>query len=208
MNTFSDSAATALELIAGADPVLLSIVGRSLAVSSIACVLACGAGLLLGAWLGIARFTGRRRSFTWSGRRARNGLLYARFSVRVARGVSDVRRVTLRRSHGRFRVGRSFYRRRSCGLLTEFKLGSPVFGGARARPAKVAFRLASPARVTVRLLRRGKVVRTYPGGRRAAHSTFRLRVAARSLARGAYRFRVTARRGGRTVTATLSARRL
>ena len=31
---------------------------------------------------------------------------------------------------------------------------------------------------------------------------------ARSLARGAYRFRVTARRGGRTVTATLSARRL
>jgi tungstate transport system permease protein len=59
MNTFSDSAATALELIAGLDPVLLSIVGRSLAVSSIACLLACGAGLLLGAWLGIARFAGR-----------------------------------------------------------------------------------------------------------------------------------------------------
>ena len=52
----------------------------------------------------IARFTGRRRSFTWSGRRARNGLLFARFRVRVARGVTDVRRVTLRRSHGRFRA--------------------------------------------------------------------------------------------------------
>ena len=34
----------------------------------------------------IARFTARRRSFTWSGARARNGLLFARFRVRVARG--------------------------------------------------------------------------------------------------------------------------
>jgi tungstate transport system permease protein len=59
MNTFSQSAATALELIAGADPVLLSIVGRSLAVSGTACALACGFGLLLGAWLGVARFAGR-----------------------------------------------------------------------------------------------------------------------------------------------------
>jgi tungstate transport system permease protein len=59
MNTFSDSAATALKLIAGADPVLLSIVARSLAVSATACILACGAGMLLGAWLGVARFAGR-----------------------------------------------------------------------------------------------------------------------------------------------------
>ena len=59
MNTFSDSVETALELIAGADPQLLSIVARSLAVSSIACAIACGAGVLLGAWLGIARFAGR-----------------------------------------------------------------------------------------------------------------------------------------------------
>jgi len=58
MNTFSDSAATALQLIAGADPMLLSIVARSLAVSAVACALACGAGLLLGAWLGTARFAG------------------------------------------------------------------------------------------------------------------------------------------------------
>jgi len=59
MNTFSDSAATALALIAGADPQLLSIVVRSLAVSATACLLACSAGLLLGAWLGVARFAGR-----------------------------------------------------------------------------------------------------------------------------------------------------
>ena len=38
---------------------LLSIVGRSLAVSASACLLACGLGLVLGAWLGVARFAGR-----------------------------------------------------------------------------------------------------------------------------------------------------
>ena len=59
MNTFSDSVRAALALIAGADPQLLSIVVRSLAVSATACLLACGAGLLLGAWLGVARFAGR-----------------------------------------------------------------------------------------------------------------------------------------------------
>ncbi|MBI2771601.1 MAG: ABC transporter permease [Burkholderiales bacterium] len=59
MNTFSDSAATAWQLIAGFDAGLWAIVIRSLAVSATACVLACAAGLLLGAWLGVARFTGR-----------------------------------------------------------------------------------------------------------------------------------------------------
>jgi tungstate transport system permease protein len=59
MNTFSDSAATALALIAQRDPALLAIVTRSLAVSAGACVLACAAGLALGAWLGVARFPGR-----------------------------------------------------------------------------------------------------------------------------------------------------
>ena len=52
MNTFSDSITAALELIRSADPVFLAIVARSLAVSAAACVLACGAGLVLGAWLG------------------------------------------------------------------------------------------------------------------------------------------------------------
>ncbi|MDB5942240.1 MAG: transporter permease [Ramlibacter sp.] len=59
MNTFSDSFSTALQLIAGTDPTLVSIVTRSLAVSAAACLVACGAGVLLGAWLGIARFPGR-----------------------------------------------------------------------------------------------------------------------------------------------------
>ena len=59
MNSFSDSAATALQLILSGDAGLWAIVSRSLAVSATACLLACGLGLLLGAWLAVARFPGR-----------------------------------------------------------------------------------------------------------------------------------------------------
>jgi len=59
MTSFTDSAATALQLIASFDPGLLAIVGRSLSVSATACALACGLGLVAGAWLGVARFAGR-----------------------------------------------------------------------------------------------------------------------------------------------------
>ena len=59
MNTFSDSAFTAFSLITSLDPLFAGIVGRSLAVSALACLIACSAGLLLGAWLGVARFRGR-----------------------------------------------------------------------------------------------------------------------------------------------------
>ena len=59
MTTLTESATTALQLVASCDPTLLSIVGRSLAVSATACALACGIGLVLGAWLGVTRFAGR-----------------------------------------------------------------------------------------------------------------------------------------------------
>jgi tungstate transport system permease protein len=59
MSTVSQSLHTALALVVQLDPTLMSIVGRSLAVSALACVLACGLGLCLGAWLGVARFRGR-----------------------------------------------------------------------------------------------------------------------------------------------------
>ena len=59
MTTFSDSAVTAFLLITSLDPILASIVVRSLAVSMSACLSACSAGLLLGGWLGVARFRGR-----------------------------------------------------------------------------------------------------------------------------------------------------
>ena len=59
MSAFAQSAATALHLITSLDASLWAIVGRSLAVSGMACLLACGLGLVLGAWLGVARFAAR-----------------------------------------------------------------------------------------------------------------------------------------------------
>lgn len=59
MNSFTQSIATALELVLSLDATLLAIVGRSLWVSAMASLLACGVGLLLGAWLGVARFRGQ-----------------------------------------------------------------------------------------------------------------------------------------------------
>jgi tungstate transport system permease protein len=59
MNTFGDSFAIAWQLIVSMDGGLWSVVGRSLAVSATACLLACVLGLSAGAWLGVARFRGR-----------------------------------------------------------------------------------------------------------------------------------------------------
>lgn len=59
MTTLTDTSLTALQLLTQFDPVLWSIVGRSLWVSVLATVIACSLGVLLGAWLGVARFAGR-----------------------------------------------------------------------------------------------------------------------------------------------------
>jgi tungstate transport system permease protein len=59
MTSFTDSAATALNLIISLDSNLMAIVARSLWVSAWATVFACVLGLVLGAALGVARFTAR-----------------------------------------------------------------------------------------------------------------------------------------------------
>lgn len=59
MSSFVQSVVTALDLVITPDPGLWTIVARSLAVSGAACLLACGFGLVAGAWLAVARFAGR-----------------------------------------------------------------------------------------------------------------------------------------------------
>ena len=59
MAAFSDSLATAAHLIFNGDAALLAIVGRSLAVSALAVLIGGAVGLVLGAWLGVARYPGR-----------------------------------------------------------------------------------------------------------------------------------------------------
>lgn len=59
MSSLFESTASAVQLLVSFDPALWSIVGRSLWVSTLSTVLACSAGIVLGAWLGVARFVGR-----------------------------------------------------------------------------------------------------------------------------------------------------
>ncbi|WP_101048217.1 ABC transporter permease [Macromonas nakdongensis] len=64
MNTFSDSIAMAASLVVALDPTLWTVVGRSLAVSGLACLLASALGLAVGSWLAVARFAGRSALIT------------------------------------------------------------------------------------------------------------------------------------------------
>lgn len=55
----TDNLYVAFELIASGNASLVAIVGRSLAVSAFAVLIGGTIGVLLGAWLGVARYTGR-----------------------------------------------------------------------------------------------------------------------------------------------------
>jgi predicted acyl esterase len=157
----------------------------------------------------VARFTGRRAAFRWNGRgrRVSDGTFFVRYTTRVD-GVRDVRRVTLRRSRGRFAVIRPHYLRAGCDVLRAFKLSSPTFGGKR-RALGIAFRLTEPASVGVTVRRGGRVVKRFAARPRPAGRTVRLTLPARGLRRGDHRVTLRARTpGGRTVARTLGSRRL
>ncbi len=64
MNTVGDSLRTAMSLLVTGDQDLWAIVGRSLTVSASASVIACTLGLVLGAWLGVKSFPGKRAVLT------------------------------------------------------------------------------------------------------------------------------------------------
>ena len=84
-----------------------------------------------------------------------------------------------------------------------------MFGGRGSKGQGIAFRVSRAARVSVTVKRGGRTVQALPHRtRRRARRTHRLRLPARGLPRGVYRFRLTAVAGGRRVRATLTARRL
>jgi len=64
MNTFTDSAVMAVQLISHFDPGLWAIAGRSLGVSASATMIGCTLGIALGAYLGVAKFRGRSTLLT------------------------------------------------------------------------------------------------------------------------------------------------
>ncbi len=158
----------------------------------------------------VARFTNRRRSFTWNGRTAgiRDGYFLVRYAMKLGNGRTDVRRVTVRRRGGRFAPAPSSYRRASCGLLSSFKLERPVFGGATSRALNLSLRLSDAAAVTVTIRRGSRVVKRFASRARAANVTHRWRFGAERAPRGRYTVTVDATGGARRVAATLAAQRL
>ena len=60
MSAFAESFRTAFDLVVQLDPALLRTVKLSLWVSGLACMIAAGFGLVLGAWLAVAHFPGHR----------------------------------------------------------------------------------------------------------------------------------------------------
>ena len=59
MSSLNESALAAWHLLISGDPLLVSIILRSLALSASACLLAFAMGAVLGSWLAVARFPGR-----------------------------------------------------------------------------------------------------------------------------------------------------
>ena len=162
----------------------------------------------------VARFANRSSAVKWNGRatvrgkKVTDGYYFVRYRMETP-GGSDVRRVVVRRSNGKFARRGDFYRRATCDLLPSFKLTRPVFGGS-GRPANLqaAFRVAEQSRVSAEVLRGSKVVRRFAARNVLANRTTRLRIASTGLPRGDYRVRITVVAGSKRLTTTLVSRRL
>jgi hypothetical protein len=150
----------------------------------------------------VARFKDRTQAFAFNTAVA-DGFYFVRFT-----NGKDTRRVTLRRSGGRYTRAGDFYRRASCDLVPSYKLSRPVFGGTVDRNLGVSYRTARAAQVTVTVLRGSKVVKRFPARKAAANRTVRLSLPAKGLPRGDYTVRLVARAGSEVVTSKLVSRRL
>jgi len=136
-----------------------------------------------------ARFSGRRASFTWNGRDGRgrkvtDGQYFVRYTMKLANGQRDVRRLTLVRKGGKFRQTRDFYQRTDCGVFRSFKLSSSAFGGTRNTPLGISYRLARGAdSVRIEAFAGKRKLKTFVGGT-AANRSFSYRLPAAGLRRG------------------------
>ena len=123
-----------------------------------------------------------------------------------ARG-SEIARVALRRSDGRFTKRPPYTRRRPCSDIRRFTLSGPVFGGSYARPLTISYRVAGPGRVRLTAAA-GATRRTLVSSRAEAGRTYRLTLPAAGLADGRHRFRLRFSRAGARTSTQLTAVRI
>jgi hypothetical protein len=164
--------------------------------------------------LRVARFAKRQGSFTWKGRPAKgrrltDGFYFARFTMVLADGGRDSRRIPLRRVNGRFRASRDFYQRTDCGIFSSFKLSSQAFGGAKQVPLGITVRLAQRTEsARIEVLAGKKVVKTF-AARNDQGVLQRFKLPASAVKRGKrVSVRATVQQGTRRLVQTLFAQRI
>ena len=150
----------------------------------------------------VKRFRVARRTHTWRGARARDGIVVVR--LRDANG--NLRRFALRRRRGRFTALRPpIERAPSCGLLSRASLSRAAFN--RRFGLSIAFAVGQEAQGRVEVRQRGRVVLRSSGRTRVAGPTHRVRLGGSSgLRRGRVLVRVVVERDGRRAIARLAAR--
>jgi hypothetical protein len=176
-------------------------VSRSVARSFTVDVLRTSRGSRVLAGKRVARFSGRRGSFNWSGRRASNGY----YVVRVRSG-SDTRSFALLRSHGRFHR-RPAIATRGCTLIRTATVSRPVWGGSGHARLRLALRLARSGSVTVTIRHDSKAVRRVRI-RQAGTKTHHVSLKAGHLPRGDYRVTIAAQAASLSQHSTLTSRKL
>jgi hypothetical protein len=147
----------------------------------------------------LAHFGRRSKGFSWSGKGASDGY----FVLKLTRGA-DVRRIGLRRSHGRFRRLGLTFDYKSCGPIAGATLARPVFGGSKGKAAGLSVRLSQNANIAIDVIYKGKRVRHMTQSGAKAGRTYKFGIGAGKLKLGDYAVKITA--AGKTVT--LAARRL
>jgi hypothetical protein len=157
----------------------------------------------------VARFKSKRGAFTWTARGQRDGTYVALFTTKPSSGRRDIRKLVLRRSHGRFARVSAYSLDRPCGVFAAYSLSGPVFGGKGSKPLGISYKLAEAADgVTVQVRVATRLVKSFSSSGEAG-KPFKFTLPASSVPRGKdVQVGVTVRRGGDVATRTLTARRL
>jgi hypothetical protein len=161
----------------------------------------------------IARFRSRTTGVRWNGQRTKghrkptDGIYVVRYTMHVARGVDDVRRVAFIRTKGRYRGRPPMLHRTPCQLLRRAELSLPVFGGIGNRRLFVSVLTLRTAKVTITLRARGRTLRTVNVLARRGVKTL-VRFGAGGVPRADVQVNVLARDGRGRGAARLTARRL
>jgi PKD repeat protein len=151
----------------------------------------------------VAKFSGQTKSFTWKGKKGlKKGTYFVRISGVGSTSQRDDRFFPVTYSK-KFRNAKAFARTGSCDFLSLFRLSSPAFG--KALQIGVVTTEDTTLQVTVK--RGKKTVKRFKASARATRAvTFNLK--GKKLKKGVYKVTLKASGGGKSLTDTLTTRKL